>query len=63
MTRTLRDCLVPTVATGGYIGGIGQAPPIQPPQVGSDEQGAVGPYKAPFTYGGKIVKVRLQLGD
>ncbi len=32
-------------------------------QVGRDENSAVGPYRAPFAYGGKIVRVKVQLGD
>ena len=32
-------------------------------QVGRDEHSAVGPYQAPFAYGGRIVRVQIQLGE
>jgi hypothetical protein len=37
--------------------------PIDGLQVGRDEHSAVGPYQAPFAYGGRIVQAEIRLGN
>jgi hypothetical protein len=51
-----------TVATGKASGPI-ENMPNDGLLVGRDENTAVGPYEAPFAYGGKISRVQIQLGD
>lgn len=56
-----------TLSVGGKIVAQGQVPklldsqPIDGLSVGSDSEGAVGPYEAPFAFGGKIEAVTIDL--
>jgi hypothetical protein len=58
-----------TLRVAGRNVAAGQAPgplenmPGDGLQVGRDENSAVGPYRAPFAYGGRIMRVQIRLGD
>ena len=51
-----------TVATGNAPGPL-ENMPGDGLQVGRDEHSPVGPYQAPFAYGGRIVRMQIQLGN